>query len=138
MAVEFVQTKERVEKERALHAHNILQDALNEERALRATYAEAHQDALDADDVLESYYTKHLGESFDERRELAISEISHELESYVERRLAQVQDRETKFAMDEIEALKSYDDLKHMEEELKTTLEAIRAINLGKEGTNVP
>mmetsp|Transcript_8854 Transcript_8854/g.16963 ORF Transcript_8854/g.16963 Transcript_8854/m.16963 type:complete len:232 (-) Transcript_8854:58-753(-) len=137
-AIEFVQTKERVERQRALHAHEILQDTLSEERALRAAYSEAHQDALEADDVLESYYTKHLGESFDERRELAISEVSHQVESYVERRLAQVQDRETKFVMDEIDALKSYDDLKHMEEDLTATLEAIRARKLGKQATNVP
>jgi len=137
-AIEFVQTKERVERQRALHAHEILQDTLSEERALRAAYSEAHQDALEADDVLESYYTKHLGESFDERRELAISEVSHQVESYVERRLAQVQERETKFVMDEIDALKSYDDLKHMEEDLTATLEAIRARKLGKQATNVP
>lgn len=137
-AIEFVQTRERVEKERALHAHEILQDSLNEERALRSAYADVHQDAVDADDTLESYYTKHLGEPFDEKRELAISEVSHQVESYVESRLTQVQDRETKFAMDEIDALKAYDDLKHMEDNLKTTLEAIRATNLGQQATNVP
>lgn len=141
-ALEFVQTKETVEKERALEAHEILQDTLSEERALLYAYSEAHQDALEADDVLEKEFhhsePHHKVVSDQERHQVAKSNISHQVESDVQERLAHVQDRETRFAMDEIDALKSFEDLKKMEQDLMTTLEEVRANNLGEQGSNVP
>ena len=150
-AIEFVQTKETVEQEKAHEAHEILQDTLNEERALLHAYSKAHQNALQADEVLEKEFhhddssearhnnNNNKATSAQERREMTTqSEISHQVESYVQDRLAHVQDRETRVAMDEIEALKSFQDLKKMESDLKTTLEQVRVNNLGQQGSNIP
>lgn len=71
---------------------------------------------------METFEQLKIGEDREKRRELAVSEISHQIENYVASRLQSAKEKEMLAKMQEEEAKRSLEELQHNEEELKATL----------------
>ena len=126
-AIEFVQTKEEIEKERASSAHEKLEDVLRHEQKLEADAKEAHHDAVFADEVIETYESGEFGEDRELRREEAVADISHHVEDYVKARLSEAKDAELRAKEEEDDAKKSLEELQKQEQDLKITLGELMA-----------
>ena len=132
-AIEFAHTKEIIEEEHAISAHEALKKALSQEQALGEFAKEAHHDAEDADQILNNYETAHLLEDVEERREMAVADISHHVEDYVEERLHQAKEAEKLAREEEAEAKRSLEQLQNSEEALKAALEELKTLKPKKE-----
>lgn len=122
LAIDAVQTQEVVELDHAAAAHQALEEAVNEEKALENAAKELHHDAEDADAILDTYESQNILEDLEERREMAISDIAHHVENYVETRLKAAREKERMAKGEEEEAKGAYERLLNNEDNLWDTL----------------
>jgi hypothetical protein len=117
-ALYYVQTKEQVEEEHAIQAHQAIEKAVDQEKVLEEFAKKAYQDA----DGLE-------------RREMAVADLAHNfvdndieerVHNYVEERLRAAKIQEALATVEEEEAVQNLKELKLTEEEFKATLEELK------------
>ena len=125
-AIEYTRIREHVEEEHVHSAHETLEQAQKLEDDLKSIINEAHHDADYADAVVGNYKVIGASEDIEERRELAVSELSHHIENYAEERLHEAHLAELKAKDEEDEAKRSLDMLAEKEEELKATLDELK------------
>ena len=134
-AIEYTRIREHVEEEHVHSAHEALEKAQKLEDDLKSIIHEAHHDADYADAVAGNYKVVGAPEDVEERRELAVSELSHHIENYAEERLHEARDAELKAKDEEDEAKRSLNMLAEKEEELKATLDQLKVFKAQKNKT---
>ena len=132
-AIEYTRIREHVEEEHVHIAHEALEKAQKLEDDLKSIINEAHHDADYADAVVGNYKVVGATEDIEERRELAVSELSHHIENYAEERLHEAHLAELEAKDEEEEATRSLQMLAEKEEELKTTLDELKVFKSQKE-----
>ena len=125
-AIEYTRIREHVEEDHVHSAHEALEKALLLEEELKSVINEVHHDADYADAVVGNYQVTGAPEDTEERREMAVSELSHHIENYAEERLHEAHEAELKAKDEEDEAKRSLAMLAKKEEELKITLEELK------------
>ena len=86
-------------------AHEALERAQKLEDDLKSIIDEAHHDADYADAVVGNYKVIGAPEDIEERRELAVAELSHHIENYAEERLHEAHVAELRAKDEEDEAV---------------------------------
>lgn len=116
-----------------IQAHRKLDKATKMEHDLEKVAHEVHDEAVDADGIIDTCQKDHLPEDRKMRRALAASDIAHRVENHVERFLAKVRATEEAAKQQEDEAEMYLAELFVNEDEITSTLEKLKALKGSKQ-----
>jgi hypothetical protein len=133
-AIEYTRIRERAEEGHIRSAHEAVEKAQQLEEHLASSINEARHDTTYADAVVESYRVTKASEDTKERRNLAVSELSHHIKNYMyaEQQLHEAHVAELKAREEEDKARQSLNMLAEKEEELRATLKELKVLNAQK------